>query len=214
MKTLVAVPSRLLRGQANGMMQDFCEIYRNDGYGWDLKGQSRCNVHHLIKPPVPGDPVDASAASTETVVIMLPRKMEARIGDRVYAKGHRWTLGEGNFSETAASYLHTIGSRPTAATPRFWITIRRWDHTTQTPIILPPQLVQLAWSRNQPDRLGGIAIRQYGWIFSPEEATADLDVQQGDTFFYANLEHTVQWVPPDPTERREAIFWTNIGEGV
>jgi hypothetical protein len=214
MKTLIAMPTRLMRGQANGSMRDMCDIYRDDGYGWEQKGRTRCLVHHLLKPPVSGDPMDANTATTETVGIGIPRSIPARVGDRIYARGHRWTVGDGNFSETYGSYLYVTCARPSAGVPRVWITIRRYNHNTQAWESLSPQLAQVAWSRNQPDRLGGVAVRQFGWIFAPEESATDLDIQQGDSFFFGGEDHTVQWVPPDPTERREAIFFTNTGEGV
>lgn len=213
MRAVMPMPTRLMRGMANATFQTKLELFRNDGYGWELFASTRCTVHHLLKPPATGDPFDSSAALSETVGIDMPRKIPARLGDRAFAAGKRWTIGDGNFEESYASYLHVVAARPTAATPRLWITIRRFNHISGVWDMLDPQLVQLAWSRNQPDRLGGVAIRQYGWLFAPEEAVADLDIQQGDSFWYADLDHIVQWVPPDPTERREAIFWTNIGEG-
>jgi hypothetical protein len=44
----------------------------------------------------------------------------------------------------------------------------------------------------------------------------DLDVQQGDNFYMSGIGFNaiVEWVPPDPTERREAIFQVNTGEGI
>ena len=213
MKTLMPFPSRYMRSIANASFRDHCDLYRNDGYGWFLAGSTRCTVHHQIRAPSPGDPADASAAESDQVEIAIPIHFPMRIGDHVHAHGKRWTVGDGNFAETYASYLRLSCSRPTAATPRIWITLRRFNPDTQEWDSLSPQLVHVAWSKNQPDRLGGLTIRQFGWIFAPEDAETDLDVEQGDTFYYGGANATVQWVPPDPTERREATFFTNLGEG-
>ena len=213
-QTIMPIPARYMRGLANASFRDVIDIYHNAGYGWEHVGRTRGTVHHLLTPPVSGDPVDSSAALTQNATIDIPRSIPAKIGMRCQARGNLWVIGDGNFDETYASYLHLSVARPTAATPRVWLNFRRYNNSTGQWTILAPQLVQLAWSRNQPDRLGGVAIRQFGWIFSPEESTTDLDVQQGDTFFYDGRSHTVQWVPADSAQRREAIFWTNVGEGV
>ncbi len=211
--TINPFPSRFMRGLANASMRDMADILRNDGYGWALVGRSKCAIHHRITPPVPGDPSDASAANAEFVEIHLPAKLPIRVGDRVVARGNRWTVGGGDFSETYGTMSRAIASRPIAATPRVWLTIRRINHSLGYEELLPPQLVQVAWFKTQPDRIGAGALRQFGWIFAPEESPLDLDIQQGDTFFYGNTVMTVQWVPPDPTERREATFQANVGEG-
>lgn len=213
MRTTNLFPARYMRGLATGSFRDLCEIRRNDGYGWKVVGSVRCNIHHRITPAIPADPTDASAANAEFVEIHHAESIPSRIGDRVLARGNRWTIGGGNFDETYSSYRRAMAARPIAATPRTWLVLRRWNSALEQFEPLPPQLVQVAWSKNQPDRLGGVAVRQFGWIFAPEEATADLDVQQGDTFYYGGREGLVTWVPPDPTERREAIFQMNIGEG-
>jgi hypothetical protein len=201
-----------MRGLANGSMREAADIYRNEGYGWMLVGQTKCTIHHRITPPVPGDPADANAANAEYVEIHLPVRIPVRIGDRVHARGKRWTVGGGDMDESYGTFNRAVAARPVAATPRIWITLRRMNYGTGMDEIIPPQLVQVAWAKTQPDRIGGEALRQYGWIFAPEEL-GDLNIRQGDTFFYAGTTATVQWVPPDPTERREATFWMNVGEG-
>ena len=158
--------------------------------------------------------MDSSAALSQNATIDIPRSMPVKIGMRCHVRDQRWVVGDGNFDESYASYLHLSVARPTAATPRVWVNFRRYDNSTGNWTTLAPQLVQIAWSRNQPDRLGGVAIRQFGWLFSPEEVSADLDVEQGDTFFYDGRSHSVQWVPADSASRREAIFWTNVGKGI
>jgi hypothetical protein len=212
--TILPIPMRWMRGQANSQLRDTVDIYRNDGYGWEHVSRCRGTVHHLLTPPAPGDPVDSSAALSQLATIDIPRHIASRIGDECRVRGKRWIVGDGNFDESYASLLHLSVARPTAATPRTWINIRRFNISTGLWTILAPQLVQISWSRNQPDRLGGVAIRQFGWVFSPEEITDPLDIEQGDTFYYDGRTHSVQWVPADSAGRREAIFWTNVGEGV
>jgi hypothetical protein len=202
-----------MRGLANASMRDQCDIYRNDGYGWKLAGQSPCTIHHRITPPSPGDPADANAANAEYVEVHLPLRLPVRMGDRVHARGTRWTVGGGAMFESYGTFNRAVAARPISATPRVWLTLRRYNHTSQKEDLQAPQLVHVAWSKTQPDRVGGIALRQYGWIFAPEDMP-DLNVQQGDTFYLGGLNGVVQWVPPDPTERREAIFQVNVGEGV
>lgn len=213
MRTINPYPTRMMRALAQGTMRDRCEIHRNDGYGWALVGDVRCNIHHRLTPASPGDPQDASAANLEFVEAHIPRHIPLRIGDHVRCRGHQWTVGGGNMSETFGTFNRAMMARPIAATPLQWITLRRIDYSTGVEAMLPPQLVHVAWSKNQPDRLGGVAVRQFGWIFPPEDSLDQLDVRQGDTFYYGGVDATVQWVPPDPTERREAVFLTNIGEG-
>ena len=211
--TINPFPARWMRAQASGSMRDQADIYRNDGYGWKLVGQTKCNIHHRITPPSPGDPADANAANAEFVEVHVPHSIPLRMGDRVHARGNRWSVGGGNFSETYGTFNRAIAARPISATPRIWLTLRRYDHATSAEVLVNPQLVHVAWSKTQPDRIGGIALRQYGWIFAPE-GLPDLDVQQGDTFYLGGANAVVQWVPPDPTERREAIFQIMTGEGV
>jgi hypothetical protein len=213
MKTINAYPMRYMRGQAISDFRDRAEIYRNDGYGWVLVGSVRCNIHHRLTPPVPADPTDATGANAEFVEIHLPLDVPVRIGDHIHARNRIWTIGGGNLTETYGTFKRASAARPIAATPLTWITLRRYNHSTNDWDLQAPQLVHVAWSRNQPDRLGGIAVRQFGFIFPPEDDTDSLNVQQGDTFYYGGVDATVQWVPPDPTERREAIFFANIGEG-
>jgi hypothetical protein len=196
-------------------MRDMADIYRNDGYGWVLAGQTRATIHHRLTPPSPGDPADANAANAEYVEIHVPASIPLRMGDRVHARGTRWTVGGGNFTESYGTFNRAIAARPISATPRIWLTIRRPNPSTGQDDVLPPQLVHVAWSKTQPDRVGGVALRHYGWIFAPEDMP-DLDVQQGDNFYMSGIGFNaiVEWVPPDPTERREAIFQVNTGEGI
>jgi hypothetical protein len=212
MRAINPWPTRLMQGLASASFRDMADIYRNDGYGWKQIGQVRCAIHHRITPSTPADPTDASAATVEFVEIHMDLSTPIRIGDRVHARGNVWTVGGGNLSETYASFKRAMAARPISAVGAQFITLRRWRHDIQDWEILPPQLVQVAWSRNQPDRLGGVAVRQFGWIFSPT-GNEQLDVQQGDSFFLGGVDAIVTWVPPDPTDRREAIFSTNIGEG-
>lgn len=213
MRTVNAFPRRFMQGVATGQFPDQCKVYRNDGYGRRLIGESRCAVHHRITPPDPADPADASAASIEFAEVHLDLRLPVMESDSIEVRGKRWTIGGGNFSETFRTYNRAMVGRPVAATPQQWITIRRYDQGTDTWTALSPQLAHVAWQRSQPDRLGGVSIRQYGFIFAPEDR-ANLDIQQGDSFYYAGRDALVQWVSPDPTERREAIFWMNTGEGM
>lgn len=212
MRTVNAFPSRLMQANAAGQFHDFCKVYRNDGYGRRLIGESRCSLHHRLTPPDPGDPADSSAASVEFAEIHFPIESPIMISDAVETRGHLWTVGGGNFSESYATYKRAMVGRPIAATPQTWITIRRFNHGTQAWQEQPPQLAHVAWQKSQPDRLGGISVRQQGYIFAPD-GYPNLDIQQGDSFFYSGRDAIVTWVTPDPSERREATFSMNIGEG-
>jgi hypothetical protein len=182
MLTINPFPARFMRGLAGASMRHQADIYRNDGYGWQLIAQSKCTIHHRVTPPVPGDPADANAANAEYVEVHLPLSIPVRIGDRIHALGERWTVGGGDLTESYRTFNRAVAARPTSATPRLWINFRRYNHTLGREEVRDPQLVHIAWSKTQPDRLGGIALRQYGWIFAPE-GLPDLDVQQGDTFY-------------------------------
>lgn len=210
--TLNPFPMRLMRGQANGQFHDQAEIWRNVGYGWELVGMTKVAIHHRLTPPIPGDPTDATAASLENVEIHAPREFPIFMGDHIKARGTQWTVGGGNLFESYGTFQRILAARPIAATPLTFITLRRWNPTTEVWQSLNPQLVHIAWQKSQPDRLGGVAIRRFGFVLPPEGGP-DLDIIQGDSFFYGGFEHVIQWVPPDPSERREAIFWTNTGEG-
>jgi len=212
MSTVNPFPFRMMQAFATGQFTDHAEIWGNDGYGWKLVGLSRCQIHHRLTPAVPADPMDSTAANVEYVEGHFPLAIPIRIGMRVKARGNQWTVGGGNFSESYRTFNRAMMARPIAASPLTWITLLRWNRTLEDWQELPPQLVHVAWSRNQPDRLGGISIRQFGWIFPPENG-ADLDIMQGDSFNLQGLNAVVQWVPPEPTDRREAIFQVNIGEG-
>lgn len=212
MRTANFFPMRLMQANASGQFHSFCKVYRNDGYGRRLIGESRCNVHHRLTPPVPGDPSDASAASVEFAEIHFPIDAPIIISDTVEARGHLWTVGGGNFSEDYGTYKRAMVGRPIAGTPMTWITLRRYNNLSEEWEQRPPQLAHVAWQKSQPDRLGGISVRQQGYIFAPD-GHPSLDIQQGDTFYYSNREALVTWVTPDPSERREATFEMNRGEG-
>jgi hypothetical protein len=204
-----------MRGLAKADMREDAEIWRNDGYGWELLTPTKCSLRMRLNQPAAGDPTDASAASSEFMEIHLPTDSPVRIGDhvRVPALGFEWTVGLSNRDDSYQTFTRTYAARPIAATPRVWVTFVRFNHSTGNHEQQPPQLVQLAWSRNQPDRLGGVAVRQFGFLFSTEDAEDNLNIRQGDTFFYGGMSATVTWVPPDPTQRTEAIFSVNVGEG-
>jgi hypothetical protein len=213
MRTALAFPFQYMQGLAEGQFLDIAEVWTNrEGYGWELSGRVRANVHHRLTPPAPADPQDASAANLEFAEIHHSKDVPSKIGDRIKIRGQTWTVGDGNFFETYRTYTRVYAARPVSATPRQWIELRRYNTTTDDWELLPPQLVHVAWSKNQPDRLGGVAVRQYGWIFSPDDLPP-LDVKQGDSFYFSGSDAVVTWVPPEPTDRREAIFAVNIGEG-
>lgn len=213
MSAIIPMPFQYMQGLAESHFRDIAEIWTNrEGYGWELSGRVHVNVHHRLTPPAPADPQDASAANLEFCEIHHSKAFQTKIGDRIKVRGQTWTVGDGNFFETYRTYTRVYAARPVSATPRVWVTLRRWNSTTEQWVALSPQLVHVAWSKNQPDRLGGVAVRQYGWIFSPDDFPA-LDVQQGDSFFYSGSDALITWVAPEPTDRREAIFAVNIGEG-
>ena len=212
MRTVNPFPFRFMKGAANGQLLQVGELWRNDGYGWKLIGDVRCNVHHRTTPPIPGDPSDASAASVAFAEIHLSTAIPIRNGDHVTVAGQQWTIGGSNDSEAYGTFIKAIAARPVAATPLQWINVRRPDGNGDY-ALLPPQLVQVAWQKAQPDRLGDDSLRRFGFVFPPEGSEQNLDIQQGDSFEYGGYDAIVQWVPPDPTERREATFWINQGSG-
>jgi hypothetical protein len=205
-------PSRFMEGLAEGQLTETGEIWRNDGYGYTKLMDVRTNIRHRLNQPAPGDPTDATAAQAEFVEVHFKIGTPVRIGDRYKQGGRSWVIGLANTTDSFGTYIRTYASRPIAATPYILISLRRFNRSTNTWSLLPVQTMQMAWSRNQPDRLMGVAVRQYGFLFAPENMP-DLDIQQGDTFFYNGLSGVVTWVPPDPGLRREAIFSMNIGEG-
>jgi hypothetical protein len=211
MKTLSPAPTRLMKAAANGAMRSACELWRNDGYGWKLISDMRCNVHHRTTPPIPGDPSDATAASVAFAEIHHATDIPSRNGDHIKVANQIWTVGGSNDSETFGTFIKVIAARPIAATPLTFINVRR-PNTSGSYDLLPPQLVHVAWAKSQPDRVGEDALRRFGAVFAPEGA-ADLDIRQGDSFAYGGMDAIVMWVPPDPTERREATFWVNQGSG-
>lgn len=211
-KTISKYPAKYMRGLASGQLLATGELWRNDGYGYVKLIDTKATVRHRLNQAAPDDPTDATAAQSEFVEIHLPFSSPVRIGDRYKQGGRSWVVGLTNATDSYGTYVRCYASRPTAATPYVLLTLRRYNRTTNTWTMIPPQTVQLAWSRNQPDRLQGVAVRQYGFIFSPE-GFSDLDVKQGDTFFYNGLNGVVTWVAPDPGLRREALFSMNIGEG-
>lgn len=200
-----------MRGLASSDMRDTGEIWRNDGYGWAKLMDTKASIRYRLNQPAPGDPQDANAAQAEFVEVHTPSGSPIRIGDQYRQDGFVWTIGLSNKSDTYGTYVRSYAARPIAATPRQWITLRRWIGTSWQ--LQAPQLVQVAWDKNQPDRLGGVAIRQYGHLFAPE-GMVDLNIEQGDTFDYAGLSATITWVAPEQGSRREAVFSVNIGEGV
>jgi hypothetical protein len=214
MSTISTYPRRYMRGLAGGELRELGEIWRNDGYGYTKLIDTKANIRHRLNTPAPGDPTDATAAQAEFVEVHLPWNSPVRIGDRYKRKEDEksWVIGLVNATDSYATFIRSYASRPIAATPYIIITLRRFNNTLNSWSLIPPQTMQMAWSRNQPDRLMGVAVRQYGFLFAPE-GFPDLDILQGDTFFYAGLTGTVTWVPPDPGLRREAIFSMNIGEG-
>lgn len=213
MRTINPIPTRLMRGTANATFRDLAEIWRNTGYGYEQVGLVRGSLHWPRNQPIPADPTDATAAQVEIMEFHHSVDIPTRIGDKIRSHGHEWVVGNGNFSDSHATFRKLMVARPIAATPRTYIQLRRWSTTLGDWEVLPPQQVQIAWSRNQPDRLGGVAVRQFGWIFAPEEAAVQLDVKQGDTFFYDGKNAVITWVPPDTAQRTEAIFSMNVGEG-
>lgn len=210
--TINKYPSRFMQGLAEGQLLEAGEIWRNDGYGYAKLTDTKANIRHRLNTPAPGDPTDATAAQAEFVEVHLPLDSPVRIGDRYIQDVRSWVIGLTNKTDSFGTYVRTYASRPTAATPYVLITLRRYNRNTNSWSLIPVQTVQMAWSRNQPDRLMGVAVRQYGFIFAPENMP-DLDIQQGDTFFYGGNNGTITWVTPDPGLRREAVFSMNIGEG-
>lgn len=197
-------------------MPETGELWRSDGYGWGKLTDTRASLRQRLNTPAPDDPVDASAAQAEFMEVHLPWDSPVRIGDqyREKAPGTKiWSIGLVNNEDSYKTYNRCYAARPVAATPVEIITIRRFNQASNTWALHAPQFVQIAWSKNQPDRLGGVAVRQYGHLFAPEGYT-DLDIMQGDTFDLYGLNATVTWVVPDPGQRREALFSVNIGEGV
>lgn len=206
-------PTKYMRGLAKADMPEIGEIWRNDGYGWGLLTATRASLRQRLNTPAPDDPVDASAAQAEFMEVHLPWDSIIRIGDQYRQDMKIWSIGLVNNEDSYKTYNRCYAARPVAATPIEIITIRRFDQATSQWFMLAPQAMQIAWSKNQPDRLGGVAVRQYGHIFAPE-GYDDLDIKQGDTFDLYGMSANVTWVVPDPGQRREAIFSVNIGEGV
>jgi hypothetical protein len=200
-----------MRGIAHADMIDAGELWRNDGYGWEKLLDTKSSIRFRLNQPAPDDPVDASAAQVEFIEVHLPWNSPVRIGDQYHQDDLSWAIGLANKKDTYQTFVRCYATRPIAATALEWITPRRWNGTAW--VLLAPQLVQIAWNKNQPDRLGGVAVRQYGHILAPE-GSPDLDIEQGDTFYFYGLNANVTWVIPDPGQRREALFSTNVGEGV
>ena len=205
--------SRLMRGVANAGMHELCTIERNNGTGWSvLHASTPCNVQHIDYRPTPYDPQDASTETGETVAIHLIRELVIRIGDRVNTTTQplrKWIIGGGNLSESLASFLVLRALRPTAATPYTRIEIIRWNQNTETNIKLPVQVAQVTLSTRVPVPVGQVSQRG-GVIFGPE-GYPPLDIQIGDQFQYAaGMTAYVTWVTPDPSERREAVFYINV----
>jgi hypothetical protein len=211
--TINPYPVLMMRGLASGDMHETGELWRNDGYGWELLIETKTNKRLRLNQPASGDPADASAANAEFMEVHLPYDTPARIGDYLKQDELRWLIGLTNKEDSFQTFTRCYATRPIAATPRSWVTFIRYDPSTGLYSPQSPQLVQVAWSKNQPDRLGGVSVRQYGWIFAVEEDPIGLNIRQGDTFAYGGMAAVVTWVPPDPTQRREAIFSVNIGEG-
>jgi len=202
-----------MRGLASGDLREDGAIWRDDGYGFTLLTVTKASVRHRLNQPAPDDPQEATAANAEFVEVHFPWDSPVRIGDKYVQDGRSWVIGLTNITDSYSTFARCYAARPIAATPRQWVSFRRYLQPEQQWIILAPQLVQLAWSKNQPDRLGGVAIRQYGYIFAPEDMPP-LDVQQGDTFYLDGMSAVVTWAAPSTGSRREALFAINVGEGV
>lgn len=209
------LPSRLMEADAEASLTATCAIDRSGAGAWTtLIASAPCSVRHSEREPAPEDVSEATSASAETVTVRLGHASPVRIGDRVrhLATGRTWTVGATNRTATYRSLTKARAARPTAATPRMSVVLRRYSQETRTWVARPAQEAHIVLSSSQPENAGGQGRVMQGWLFAPEDGLP-LDVQVGDTFLYAGVSARIEWVPPDPVLRREAVFTVNVGEG-
>lgn len=203
--------------RAARMLVDRCQVERRSAAGWAVvEAVAPCAVADLRAQPAPGDPANAGLPVSHTWRVWFGLLTGVERGDRLtLTLAHDGTapppLIVGHVRAATIAVLDEVdATAEEVATEPVWITLYRWDQTTNTTATLGPYRVQAQADSAQP-RDTGQTVSQTGSIVGG----SDLDIAVGDRI------GGIPWafgalvidVPAPIGDRREARFRYEVGQG-